>query len=386
VEVTQSAEEITLDKAEVTVDIGRTAMLKATVLPKETNNKQVVWTSSDESIAKVNAQGRITGVALGECEIICTSKEVGTVQAKATVRVQQPVKKIAFGAAPIVYVGETAKLTWTVEPADASNQVLKLTSANPKALTVSEDGTVTGVAEGEAYVRAVTTDGSNRQAKVLVKVRQHLTGVHMRRKTAYIDPKQTSTAGAVLEPEKARYINRNMTWESADTSIATVVADAKEPNKVKITAVNYGQTIVTGITEDGGFPASITVWVDDWEKSLKITEAEVRGADAYLKVKNLSVVPITSITAEVTVYDIDGNVVPSNRKDPKKPFKMVYKKRLEPNASTREENWQVVDFMLPDSLTVSEYVIKITEFEIDHDWIKTIRQKNQPTKKCPVHI
>ena len=71
--VSQNAEQITLDKQELTVDTGRNALLKATVLPKETNDKAVVWTSSDEKVAKVNSNGLVTGVARGDCEIVCTS-------------------------------------------------------------------------------------------------------------------------------------------------------------------------------------------------------------------------------------------------------------------------------------------------------------------------
>ena len=386
IKVTQSAEGITLDKTETTVDIGRNTMLKATVAPKDTDNKKVSWSSSDESIATVNAQGRITGMALGDCEIICTSQEVDTVLAKAVVHVQQPVKKVTFSDAPAVYNGETAQLTWTVEPADASNPKLKFTSANEKVVTVDENGVITGVAGGDTYINAVTTDGSNRQARVRVKVYQHLTGVHMLRHTAYIDPGQTSGAGAVLEPEKAKNVNPNMTWEIADPAVATVEPVAKTPNKVNIKGIAYGETVITGTTEDGGFQTTLKVRVDDWEKALKIVKAEVRGADAYLTVKNNSSVDITSITAEVTVYDIDGNVVPSNKKDPSKPFKLVYKQVLEPGESTKEKYWKTVDFMLPDSLTVSEYEIRITQYEIDHDWIKNIRKFKQPVKKCPVHI
>ena len=72
--VSQNAEQIILDKQELTVDTGRNALLKATVLPKETNDKTVVWTSSDDKIAKVNSNGLVTGVARGDCEIVCTSK------------------------------------------------------------------------------------------------------------------------------------------------------------------------------------------------------------------------------------------------------------------------------------------------------------------------
>lgn len=383
-QVIQTAGEITLDKQELTVDTGRTGVLKATVLPKDTNDKNVIWTSSDESIAKVNAQGRVTGVSLGDCEITCTSRVNGAVQAKAVVHVQQPVTKVSFGEAQIVYAGESCKVTWTIEPANATNQAVKLNSSNEKVLTVSEDGTVTGIQAGKAYVRAVTTDGSNRQAKVKVRVLQHVTGVHMRRKTAYVDVKQTSTAGAILEPEKAT--NRNMTWETADASVATVAPEKKTPNKVRITGVSRGETIVTGTTEDGGFQTSILVRIGDWEKSLKLTDAYVKGTDARLTVKNNSDLTITSITVEVSVFDNDGKPVPCNKKDNSGTYRMVYKKTLEPGASTREKDWKTVDFKLPDSTKVSEYVVKITEFVIDNDWVKLIRPKNQPTKKCPVHL
>ena len=386
IQVTQSAQKITLDKSSLTIDVGRNAMLKATVLPQDTNNKKVVWSSSNAKVATVDKQGRVNGISLGDCEIICASEEAGTVLAKAAVHVQQPVKKVAFGPAPAVYNNETAQLTWTIDPANASNPKLSFASSNERILTVDQNGAVTGVTGGEATVTATTTDGSRRQAKVKVKVLQHLTGVHMLRKTAYIDFGTTSTAGAVLEPEKAKNVNPNMTWESADPSIASVRQNAKAANKVDITGVAYGMTEIYGTTEDGGFRTALTVRVGDWENSLKITNAHVEGADAFLTLKNVGTVNITSITAEVTVYDIDGKVVPSNRRDPSKPFKLVYTKTLEPGASTRENGWKTVDFMLPDSLTVSDYVIRVTQFEIEHDWVKVLPRKKQPSKKCPVHI
>lgn len=386
IRVTQGVQEITLDKPELTVDVGRNGMLKATVLPKNADNKKVIWSSSDESIAKVNAQGRITGVALGDCEITCTSQEANTVLAKATVHVQQPVKKITLGAAPSVYNGETAQLTWTVEPDNASNPKLAFSSSNQRVLTVDENGVITGVAGGEAFVNAISTDGSRRQARTKVKVYQHLTGVHMLRKTAYIDLGETSSAGAILEPQKAKNLNHNMSWESADPSVATVAPEKNKPTSVRITGAAYGDTYVTGTTEDGGFQTSIRVRIGNWEQSLRITDAKVNGADGHLTVRNDSDLNITSITVEVTVYDIDGNVVPSNSKDPNKPFKMVYSRTLGPGESTRDNYWKTINFMLPDSMTVSTYVFKITQFEIDHDWIKVIRRNHQPTRKAPVHI
>ena len=217
-----------------------------------------------------------------------------------------------------------------------------------------------------------------------VRVFQHVTGVHMRRKTAYIDLGATSSTSAILEPSNAT--NHNMTWETADASVAKAEPLAKQKNRVNITGVSAGETTVTGTTEDGGFKASILVKVGNWEKALKITEAKVKGADAYVTLKNDSELTITSITVEVSVFDNEGKPVPSNKKDNSNTYQMVYKKTLNPGASTKEKDWKTVNFKLPESTTVHEYVVKVTEFEIDHDWIKLIRKKNQPTKKCPVHL
>ncbi len=381
VQVTQSAEEITLDKAELSVDVGRTAFLKATVLPKDTNNKKVVWSSTDESVATVNAQGRITGVAVGDCEIVCTSEEVGTVQAKAVVHVQQPVKKITFGAAPAVYNGESAQLTWTVEPLDATNPKLRFTSANEKILTVSEDGIVTGVLGGETTVTAFSTDGSNRQAKVKVKVMQHLTGVHMLRRTAYIDRGQTSTAGAVLEPEKAKNVNPNMTWESGNTAIATVKANAKAPNRAEITGISYGDTEVIGTTEDGGFRTSIVVKVGDWENSLKWKEGNFGGRGNFnFVITNVSNLNITRVTLEIEIYDFDGSPKKGmNTRNGSNVVKAVYNGQLGPGRTTVGSSWNCIDYNwdLANMEGFAAIVVRISEFEIDHDWVKLVRKNNR---------
>lgn len=381
IQVTQSAEEITLDKPELTVDVGRSAVLKATVLPKDTNNKKVVWSSSDESVAKVNGQGRITGVAVGDCEIICTSEEIGIVQAKAAVHVQQPVKKINLGAAPAVYNGETAQLTWTVEPADATNPALAFKSSNENILTVDENGVVTGVMGGEAFVTAVSTDGSNRQAKIKVKVMQHITGVHMLRRVAYIDLGQTARAGAVLEPEKAKNINPNMTWESADPSVATVKTNAKAPNKVEITGVGYGETVVTGTTEDGGFQASIPVKIGDWDSTLKWKEADFDGRGRLqFVITNVGELNVTSITIEIQLFDFDGQPLQGiNTRTGSNVVKAVYYGRMEPGMTTISGDWKLYDFNydLANTEGYAAIITRIAEFEIDHDWIKVVQKNNR---------
>ena len=382
--VIQPAESVTLDRTDVIVSAGRSVVLHAAVTPKNTDDKAVVWSSTDERVATVNSQGRVTGVSLGDCQIICASRASGDVQAVADVHVHQLVTGIVFGEAPALYVGESAQLTWSTQPAEANNPAVTLTSSNPKVLTVDSEGRITGLKAGEAYVNAVTTDGSNRRARLKVKVYQHVTGVHMKRHTAYIDVGETAVTTAVIEPDKAT--NKNMNWAVADPDIVSIALANNQGNKIKIRGLRQGDTAITGITVDGGFPTTFAVRVGDWDHALRIRDARVEGADQRLTVRNDSVLTITSITAEVSVYDIDGKPVTANKKDGTNTFRMVYKHTLYPGESTVQKYWKTVDFKLPESLTVSEYRVKIVQYQIDNDWIKNIREKNQPTKKCPVHI
>ena len=384
VQVTQTAQEITLDHAELTVDAGHSSMLKATVLPADTNDKGVLWSSTDESVATVNNSGRVTGVALGDCEIVCTSKTTGEVQARASVHVQQPVKNIIFDEAPIIYAGESGQLTWSIDPANASNPKIQLTSSNEKILRVSEDGTITALQAGTANINAVTTDGTNRRAKVQVRVLQHVTGVHMKRSIAYVDVKETATTGAILEPENAS--NKKLFWEVEDPSVATLKPLDKEPNRIKITGVSQGATIIYGTTEDGGYKTSLLVQIGDWDHALQLREAHVEGADVFMKVRNNSTLTITSITAEVSVFDNEGKAVPANSKDGSNTFTVVYRHTLNPGETTQDRYWKYVNFMLPDSPRTAEYQVVITQYQIDNDWVKVIRKNHRPKKDCPVHV
>ena len=379
IRVVQQAESITLDKEELTVDIGKNAVLKAAVLPKNTDNKDVTWTSSDESIATVNKQGRINGLNIGTCEILCISKSTDTVTAKAVVHVQQPVKSIKFEDAPVIFVDDSAKLTWTVEPADATNKAITLKSGNEKILKVSEDGTITGVQAGETYVSAVSADGSNRKARVKVIVYQHIKSVNMRRKTAYINVKGAETTGAVFEPSK--FINANMTWKSDDETIATVKPEPKNSSRVKISGVKEGSTRVTGVTEDGGLITAIDVKVGNWNKMLKIRDAYIDGKGRLcIDVRNVSEdLPITSVTLEIEAYNRHGDPVAINTKDGSNIVEANYtnsKKALQPGKSTPEDKWKLKDY--DDAAGFQRMVVRIVKYQIDNDWVVCIREKNQP--------
>ena len=74
---TISVESVFLDKSELTLPRQNTYTLKATINPDNATNQKVTWKSSDEKIAKVDANGKVTAVAVGKATITVTTEDGG---------------------------------------------------------------------------------------------------------------------------------------------------------------------------------------------------------------------------------------------------------------------------------------------------------------------
>ena len=77
---------VSLDKTSVTLGVGNTTTLKATVLPTTASQKNVVWSSSNTQVASVNQSGVVTANAEGTATITVTTVDGGyTATCKVTV-------------------------------------------------------------------------------------------------------------------------------------------------------------------------------------------------------------------------------------------------------------------------------------------------------------
>lgn len=86
--------EIVLSQAALTVEIGKTAELMATVLPEDAEYSEIVWESDNASVASVDAKGVVTGVAEGSASIIARA---GDKSASCAVTVTSPAVIYATG-------------------------------------------------------------------------------------------------------------------------------------------------------------------------------------------------------------------------------------------------------------------------------------------------
>ena len=154
--------EVTLDKTELTLTEGETETLTATVRPDNADNRKVTWSSDKTEIATVDGAGKVTAVKPGEAVITVTTEDGGrtatcavTVKAKAV-----PVTGVEVNPwAVTLSVRGTSKLSYTIRPADATNQNVKWESESPSVATVDSEGNVQGVAAGTAKICVTTEDG-----------------------------------------------------------------------------------------------------------------------------------------------------------------------------------------------------------------------------------
>ena len=157
---------------------GKTSVqLRATVSPKNADNKKVKWTTSNKKVAKVSASGKVTAVGAGKATIRATAQDGSKKYAVCKVTVIAPVTEVTLDKSAVTLWTDSTKgqtsvqLNAKVSPKNAGNKKLKWTSSNQNVAKVSDTGKVTAVAAGTATIRAEAQDGSGKYAvcKVTVK-------------------------------------------------------------------------------------------------------------------------------------------------------------------------------------------------------------------------
>jgi uncharacterized protein YjdB len=161
---------IELSDTTAEVEKGKTIAINANITPADATKKSVTWTSSDTSVATVS-NGVVKGVSTGTATITATTKDGGfTASCEVTV-ISNPVTGIKLSDKTIeIGMDNTAKLTATVYPSNASDSSVVWETSDSAIATVSEDGTVTGLNYGKATITATTVDGGY-TAKCIVKVK-----------------------------------------------------------------------------------------------------------------------------------------------------------------------------------------------------------------------
>ena len=168
---------VTVAPAALTLEVGQTGALTATVAPATATNKAVTWTSSAPAIATVDASGTVKGIAPGTATITVKTADGGktatcAITVKAAVAPAVKVTGITLNYSSITVNGdlERVQLIATVAPATATDQSLTWTSSDASVASVDGAGLVTIRKKGKATVTAKANDGSGVSASCLFDV------------------------------------------------------------------------------------------------------------------------------------------------------------------------------------------------------------------------
>lgn len=230
---------IKLDKTSESLNIGESVTLVATVEPDNAVDKSIVWTSSEEEIATV-ANGVVTGLKVGQTTITATTVNGLTATCEITVNPIQASGVTLNAQDMTLFIGQTDKLTATVEPANTTDATIVWSSDNEDVAKVSADGTVTAVSVGVANITATCGEVSATCKVTVNPIQVSSIELSLEDMTLYIG--STATLTAKVYPENAT--NREIAWSSADPSIVSVDTSGL------LSALQIGETIVTASCGD----------------------------------------------------------------------------------------------------------------------------------------
>ncbi|MBR5787689.1 MAG: Ig-like domain-containing protein, partial [Muribaculaceae bacterium] len=312
--VSSLAQSITLDKTEVSLKATETATLVATVLPENTTEKSVEWSTSNEAVATVDATGKVTAIAVGEAIITAATTDGSNLTASCKVTVVPTLaESITLDKTEIsLEATESATLIAIVLPELATDKSVEWSSSDESVAVVDENGVVTAVAAGEATITATTTDGSNLSASCKVVVKPTLaTSITLNHTEYEMVEKAEFQLTATILPELTT--NKGVVWSSSNAWVASV-----DENGL-VRAYSLGEAVITATTADGSnLSASCKVTVvsslaqsitlDKTEVSLEATETAALVATVLPKLASNKSVEWSSSNEAIAVVDENGVV------------------------------------------------------------------------------
>lgn len=299
VKVIQQPTGISLSREELSLAVGKTSAIRATVLPGNADNKKLIWSSSDESVATVDAHGNVKVRSAGNALITVASAEDPSITASVNVEGVQLATSVAFEQKTYqLTLGDSLQTAVRVLPDTASVQDVTYRIKNSKIASVDENGVVTALKGGKTTLTATAADGSRHSATAGIEVIVPVTGVHFEHQGARVGAGNYMHISAVIEPSDAT--NKHMNWSSSDPTIASVSGNS---SRVKVNGHQWGRCTLTGTTVDGGYTASIDINVGSLRRAVRVESIRIRDGKPYIVLKNQSDMDIACVTYDITGTD-----------------------------------------------------------------------------------
>jgi uncharacterized protein YjdB len=251
---------VALDETVKTMYVGQSARLTYVVLPTNASNSTVTWTSTNTSVATVDATGKVSAKSVGTAVIILKTLD-GSKTVYCTITVKSVASGIKFDVTELkLKAGEYYDIRTTLTPADSTENELVWESSDTKVATVDDTGRVTAKSAGTAIIMARTEAGGVAYCKVSVE--QPVKGLILNFSEKTIFKGEEFDLKVSVSPSSAS--NLGVTWTSSNPKIATVSEDGE------VKGLIGGVTVITCTTADGGYSATCVVTVRETVTTIKL--------------------------------------------------------------------------------------------------------------------
>lgn len=239
-------EAIKLDTEEIELLKGYTSdPIAVTFIPANTDDsKAVTWTSDNESVATVDAEGRVTGLKEGNATITAT-----TVVGGHTDSIKVTVKEIHVEDATLsaelnpseLYVGQQHAVKVTLDPENTTDDVYYIyKSSDEEVAAVSTGGVVSALKAGKAEITVTVIAGEFvKELTYEVEVKEiPLESIAFKQEVTPLEEGKTAQLEILFNPENTT-VDKTVEWSSSNTDVATISETGL------VTAVKKGTTTIT---------------------------------------------------------------------------------------------------------------------------------------------
>ena len=224
-------------------------------LAKAASKLTVEWTSSDESVATVDATGMVVAISAGEADITAsvTDSEMSAV-CKVTVKVAAKDITVPDNLDVKLNDGNETSIEATVSPADATDVKVSYASTDEAVATVDKDGKVQILQPGECDIATTLTQEGKKvvEKKTHIKAFYEVEGITLDKTEGILTAGNTVTLNATVLPEEIAD-ETIVTWTSSDEKVATVDENGK------VTAIAAGEATITANAGEKSTTYKLTV-------------------------------------------------------------------------------------------------------------------------------
>ena len=251
IKVVQRVTKIKLNKSIINLSKkGKTAKLKATVLPNNAYNKSVTWKSNNTKVVTVDKNGKIKATTnKGTTYVNAIAKDGRKIRTRILVVVGKKVKKITLNKTSVTLnrgaKNRTFQLKKAIKNKNATYKGVSWYSSNKNVATVNSNGKVTIKHRGKVVITVKAKDGSNKSAKCKFTVKQLVTKLSYNNKKQVKEVYKNKTIKFAVTVVPSNANNKGLTYSSSNKKVATV------NSKGVIKGIKAGTVTITAKAKDG---------------------------------------------------------------------------------------------------------------------------------------